>query len=274
MGIAMAHFKSLTLVLTASFVCSAAAHATPYWSDSFESGNFTKWSYIQGADMAQGGPGAQYVYVTTGTAAGMRAETGKYVAHFERPTTAVNYPHAKIYKEWTTIGKLDQFGRVEDPIFNGGNISATYIAWYYFPANYTVPADWVDIFFFKEQGYDKTGLFSQNPSWWVNVSSAATWQLGGREPYMFINNWGNHYVNYKPRVMPVPRGQWFQIRADLYQGDHIDWYVNGKLFDTSYNATWPVGRFYYNSNGWIFGVGHYGGYGTVYVDNVSVAPLP
>jgi hypothetical protein len=256
---------------TTSTSTSSLATTTVIWSDSFESGNFNNWSFVQGADTTQGGPGPQYVYVTTPAAAGVPAEDGKYIAHFERPTTAVNYPHAKIYKEWSTYGKLDQFGRKEDPIFNNGSVSASYSAWYYFPANYTVPGEWVNIFQFKEQGYSQQGVWSQNPSWWVNISSASTWNLGNRQPYLFINNEGNNYVNFKPKVMPVPLGRWFQIIAKLYQGQRIDWYVDGKLFDTSYNSTWPVGRFYYNSNGWIFGVGHYGGYGTFFVDNVQVS---
>jgi beta-glucanase (GH16 family) len=61
---------------------------------------------------------------------------------------------------------------------------------------------------------------------------------------LVANNWGNNYVNYHPNYVALPLGQWFEISANLYQGDRIEWYLNNKKFDTSYNATWPVGRFY------------------------------
>jgi hypothetical protein len=214
------------------------------------------------------------VYVGASGALGMAAQNGGYAAHFERPAGTTATPHAKIYKEWTTIGKLDQFRRREDPIFNGGNVTATYVAWYYFPANYTVLADWVNIFQFKEEGTDRNGVHSQNPSWWLNVGAAAAWHMGGMEPVLFANNWGNNYSNYHPRAVFLPRGRWFEVRANLYQGRRIDWYLDGRLFDSSLNATYPVGRSYYRSTGWVFGVGHYGGVGTVYVDNVQVMTAP
>jgi beta-glucanase (GH16 family) len=53
--------------------------------------------------------------------------------------------------------------------------------------------------------------------------------------------------------MPVPLGRWFEVRVHLYQGNRIEWYVNGSLFDTSYNSTYPVGRFYPVSTGWVMG---------------------
>src|SRR5690348_12572226 len=118
--------------------------ATLYWSDSFETGNFSKWSYVQGQDTSQGGPGPQYVYVTNYSAAGVPKQDGTYVAHFERPTSATQYPNAKVYKEWTVNKKKDQFGRIEDQMFNGGITTAIYTAWFYFPKNYTVSgSNWV-----------------------------------------------------------------------------------------------------------------------------------
>jgi hypothetical protein len=35
-----------------------------------------------------------------------------------------------------------------------------------------------------------------------------------------------------------------------------------------------VGRFFPQSTGWIFGVGHYSGQGVVYLDKVEVRQLP
>ncbi len=250
------------------------AYAHPViWNDNFSDG-FNGWSYVQGADPAQGGPGAQYVYVTTAFDANIPITVGRNVAHFERPASAISLPHAKVYKEWSATGKLDQFGRVEDKIFNNGNVSAIYSAQYYFPKNYTAVHEWVNIFQFKEEGLIKaTDTVSvQNPSWWVNVGPASSFGQNSETPMLFINNQGTHYP-YKPKMMPLPLGRLFTISANLYSGDRIDWYIDGVKFDTSYNATWPVGRFYAKSNTFIFGVGHYGGIGVVYIDNAGVATL-
>jgi hypothetical protein len=252
----------------------STAYANVYWWDGFESGNFSAWSEVQGQSTTLGGPGPQYVYVTTPAASGVPARQGSYFAHFQRPTSATAYPHAKIFKEWTAVGKKDQFGRVEGPIFNGGNVTAQYVAWYYFPSNYAcTTSEWTNIFQFKEEGYNSAGVMSQNPSWWLNVGWANSFNGGGTQCLLFVNYQGNTYTNYHPKTMPLPLGRWIEVRAYLYQGDHIDWYVNGHLFDTSYNSTWPVGRYYYRSTGWILGVGHYLGYGTVFIDQVQALSI-
>src|SRR4051812_28722437 len=112
--------KYVTLVITsiaASILgCATAQANSVYWSDSFESGDFSKWSYVQGTDTSQGGPGPQYVYTTTPTAAAVPARAGNHIAHFQNtPALFKTYPQAKIFKEWTAVGKMDQFRRVEDP---------------------------------------------------------------------------------------------------------------------------------------------------------------
>lgn len=241
------------------------------FADSFESGDFKAWSYAQGADPAQGGPGSKYCFVTSSDATKMLAHNNSdnHYAHFQRPAGLPNSPHAKVYKEWTTIGKKDQFGRIEDPIFNNGDVSALYSAWYYFPTDYIAGDDWVNIFQFKEQGQNAQGIFSQNPSWWVNVGSGNAWNMGPKG-FLFVNNQGNDYKNYSPILIPLPLGRWFQISALLTQGNAIDWYLDGKQIDMSHNSVYPVGRSYHTSNGWIFGVGHYGGVGAIYIDDVTV----
>jgi hypothetical protein len=257
----------------------APASAIVYWSNGdFSTGDFTQWSYAQGPDPTQGGPGPQYCYVTNQAKSGIAPHSGTYFAHFERPASATCCPHAKVYKEWSNVGKLDQWRRVEDPIFNNGNVSAIYSAWFYFPASYTIPADWVNIFQFKEMGFDRSGNAIQFPSWWVNVGQEASFAHGNvametSTPVLFVNYWGNNYVNFNPKLVPLPLGRWFQLNANLYQGDRIEWYIDGKRFDTSYNSTYPVGRFYPVSTGWILGVGHYGGIGTLYVGHVGVGSL-
>jgi hypothetical protein len=260
--------------------CFSAHATTIYWQDSFETGDFSGWSVVQGIDPAEGGPGPQYVYVTNQAQSGIPPQNGTYFAHFERPASAVNYPDAKIYKEWSNIPKRDWLGRQDAPIFDSGNVSGTYSAWFYFPVGYTVTSDWVNIFQFKEDGnMVKGGPAVQNPSWWLNVGPQTSFANGNPAletytPILFVNYWGNNYQNYHPATMPVPLGKWFNVTALLVSGNRIVWYIDGQLLDNSYNSTYPVGRFYYNSTGWVFGVGHYYGVGTDYVDHVVVSNLP
>ena len=194
------------------------------------------------------------------------------MAQFYRPTSAPNLQHAKIFKEWSNVGKKDQFGRVEEKLPDGGNPSGVYSAWFYLPKDYQVTSStWTNLFQFKEEGYIG-GVKHQDPSWWLNMSKASTWGQGGSEPVIFANHWQNDW-GYKPNSVKAPLGRWFEIKAALYENDRIDWYLDGVKFDTSKDSTWDVGRFYDQSNGWIFGVGHYDGYGKVWVDDAKVTTL-
>jgi Ca2+-binding RTX toxin-like protein len=239
------------------------------FSDSFEAGNFNKWSYVHAQDTRQGGPGSSTNFVATGKSLGISAHGGDDVAQFARPTSASSLPHAKIFKEWSGVGKRDQFGRVEDNL-PGGDPSGTYKAHFFLPSNYKYETrEWSNIFQFKEEGIEN-GKWTQNPSWWLNMSAASSWGAGGSEPVLFTNHWQNSW-GYKPEVVKAPLGRWFEVRAEVRDNNRIDWFVDGKKLSTSYDSDHPVGRSYDKSDGWIFGVGHYGGYGKLYVDDVSVS---
>jgi len=254
----------------------------PWSGAGFETGDFTEWSYVQGADPNQGGPGPQYVYVSTASAEGIPPHGGSWVAHFERPASAPAYPHAKVYKEWSVVGKEDQFGRVQERLPNDGNPSGIYRAWHYYPIDYQATSEWTNIFQFKEEGIIRDALcqqpnWCQLPSWWISTAPAAHFGVGGNEPILFVSHLHLDYSNFHPKWLLVPLGRWFEIRADLYEGIRIDWYVDGQLLDQSYNSEYPVGRFYDESIGWVFGVGHYQGIGKLWVDDASFtpfAPLP
>jgi hypothetical protein len=247
------------------------------FSDNFETGNFRNWSYVQGQSTGQGGPGSAYNYVTTGASLGIQAHSGEDVAQFYRPDSATNLPHAKVFKEWSNVGKHDQFGRVEEKLPDGGNPSGVYSAWYYLPKDYQFTSSkWTNLFQFKEEG-TLNGQWQQFPQWWLNMSSAKAWGVGGTEPVLFVNHWEQNYSNFKPTTIKAPLGRWFEVKAELHENDRIDWYIDGQKFDTSRDSTWDVGRAIREeggqSNGWIFGVGHYDGYGKVWVDDVKVTTL-
>ena len=262
----------LASLVPATGARSGAESRTLIWADSFESGDFRAWSFVQGADPKQGGPGPPHNFVATAVSLGIPAHDGKYVAQFERPVWATALPHAKVYKEWSNAGLRDQFGRLLTPLPDNNNPSASYSAWYYLPPTYRASAEWSNIFQFKEEGYIG-GVWHQDPDWWINIGPVSTWGAGGAEPVVFANHWKQNYDKFHPVVRPAPLGRWFEIRAELYEHDRIDWYLDGRKFDTSYDSTYPVGRFFDRSTGWIFGVGHYLGYGKLWVDDARVTGL-
>ena len=239
------------------------------FKDDFETGDFTKWSYIQGADTTQGGPGPQYNYVAPASSFGIQAHSGEDIAKFERPATATNLPHAKAFKEWSQIGKRDEFGRVEDKMPNDGNPSGTYKVWYYLPSDYQFTSrEWTALTQFKEEGIHN-GEWTQDPSWGISMSSAQAWgDPGGTKPVMFASYYQNPW-GYEPVKVDVPLGRWFEMRADLYENNRIEWFLDGQKFDTSYDSQHDVGRYYDQSQGWIYGIGHYLGYGKLYADDAS-----
>ncbi len=255
----------LAAIPTLLCACAGPSDAARF-EDGFESGDFRGWSFVQALDPRQG-PGQPGNRIGTAETLGVAPHSGRYAARFERPGWADERPHAKIYKEWSSIGKRDEFGRRIAPLPNGGDPSGTYRAWFLLPPDYEADRSWVNLFQFKEQGRHD-GSWRQDPSWWLNIAPASRWGGEGSRPVVFVNHWANDW-GYTPRTMPLPLGRWFEVRAELHEGDQIEWYVDGELLDVSRHETYPVGRFFERSEGWVFGVGHYYGIGHLYVDDVS-----
>lgn len=114
-------------------------------------------------------------------------------------------------------------------------------------------------------------------------------------------NWS--YAERRPAhtaAMRAPLGRWFEIRAEVHPGDRIDWFVDGHPFTTvtqaDIAATAPpdanpktrwsrgVGLSIPRGSGpaagagpsenFVFGVGHYGVPGRVWVDEAQFVPFP
>ena len=71
----------------------------------------------------------------------------------------------------------------------------------------------------------------------------------------------------------VPFGRWFELRADVHPGDRIDFYLDGRRFDTGRQAAYGVGLAPGDSS-WIFSPGWYLNTGTAYIDGVSFDRAP
>lgn len=272
---------------------------TLVWESNFETSvsgawisdlnDWYEWSFIQALDPDEG-PGATYNFVGAASSFGITAKEGTRVVHFERPVVTDPFPHSKCYKEWrsSAFSKTDAFGRSEDTLSNNGDPNGIYTTWLWYPASDTITyAEWTNVLQFKVQGRDASNVQSQDPTWWLNVSRSFIWYDGGanglpnnNEPVIFVNHWTSNFdVEPAPgtasnKAMLLPKGRWCQLRAELYELDRIDWYVDQQFLHSSPHATWPVGRMTVTPDVWIFGIGRYGGQGVMYFDKSGFRRFP
>lgn len=239
------------------------------WTGDFEGNDFRKWSW-----WGEGDPSYGDLSTPTASSESLPSVPGGLTRVGKMVVPSRDRPHAKVYKGWPFAAP----GELPD-------VSGTYRQAYYLPADYTVPdGTAVNIFQFKERQYNDGRPFS-DPLWWINLSTAS-WALaqdGARwvgdrppsddRPVFMLNYWGNDWSRQLV-FMAAPRGEWFEIRADLYQGDRIDFFVNDTLFDTASNEEYPVGPHQDDGDEWTFGTGNYTeNPSTLYLGGASYEPL-
>lgn len=270
----------LALAAVLAATSGALAQNAPYWKADWEEGPctdiscHTDWSFVQGENPAESDPSLNSVLSglqPTG-AGNVSAHGGQDFALFATTEAALNAgkPHSKVYKEWQFAGglaKTDAFGRPLQAVSPSG-IDGSYVAWFFIPANYQYTGhEWTNIFQFK---VTEQAPFKQDPIWWVNLIGRQT----DGALMLHVENAAPGMHNPANDVL-APKGRWFQIRADLYEGVGIDWYLDGTYWQTSSHTTWPVGR---DADGigtpqtFVFGVGHYGGVGRIAIDDASFTP--
>jgi hypothetical protein len=195
---------------------------------------------------------------------------GNRAARLEvRPEDALaDRTHAKLIRSWP----VDE-------------VSGSYRAWYYLPRDYTLRGrTWVNVMQFKEPY--RCADYCSDPSWWVVL-------VGGKRrdgvrpgaPVAEVERWNSEgRPRRAERRMPFPTGRWVELRADVRQGERIDFYVDGRRFDTALQSEYPVGPMHGSrSLEWAFGVGSYTGTsgdprryaanGPLYVDAISFRPF-
>lgn len=246
----------------------------PAFQSDFETGNFDEWTTVNEP--------AGTVFVGTADGEGIPTRAGgRFIAHFEvtEDQQEDGEIHSKVYKEWGTkepiLSRRNKRGEQYERL-PGDSAAGTYRAWYFVPTGYRADNKWVNIMQWKEH----YGEDDQDPQWWLQIGPAGAFgdttpgngpAPADDAPVLFVNHWENEDPDTAPRLWNTPTGRWFEVRAELYPGDRIDWYIDGRLFDSSRHETYPVGL-RERSTGWIFGVGHYGGIGRLYVDDVSFTP--
>ncbi len=244
--------------------------ARPTWQSSFERRGLAEWSWRDGGST---------VRVVDAVAAGVPPLAGAHVARFE--TTRAARPgapvHAKLYE---SFGR-DLGGPHARP---PADVSGSYRAWFFFPLGFRVPrGTWVNLFQFKEKYQARADRVS-DPLWWVQLGSASWTHPPGRArlavrsdaPVAFLNFFSNRW-RHPPRFVAVPLGRWVEIRADVRQGQRIDFFLGGEALGTARASEYPVSPFHGTaSREWIFGVGDYstGRNGPLFIDDAAVYPLP
>lgn len=241
------------------------------WSDGFESGDFRGWSWWgQGQESIWG-----HIAVVDPAAQGVPAAERSRIGRFETTQADIDAGrnHAKLYKAFST----GTGASVRPP----SNVSGTYRVRLYVPRTYRVPGEtWVNVLQFKEKYRRPEGAWS-DPLWWIQFGNGAFWHARGGPavshpdaPVAFMNRWQNPWSR-KPKLMAVPLDRWFELRAELRQGERIDFYLDGRPLDTALASEYPVSPFHGSASiEWIFGVGNYStaANGPLYADDASYTP--
>ncbi len=249
------------------------------WRASHEVGDFSEWTW-----WGDGDPGYTGLAVVDPSNEGIPAFRGR-AARFQLTADdiAAGRIHSKVYGDFHEGGG-------DRTNWSTSNVSGTYQASYYVPDNYSVTDDagdnkWVNIFQFKDQYWETTpgGAETSDPTWWIELGRASDYGVSASRvdaPVAIVKHWQDWEMHpekgYHPGTpVEVPRGRWFEIRAEVRQGDRIDFYVDGKLLNTGFASDYPVGNFHSGSFNWIFGVGHYStNPGYLYSDESSYTRSP
>jgi hypothetical protein len=193
---------------------------------------------------------------------------------------------AYLYKIWATGPPESRWNSAISDIpierIRRGQEAGTYRAWYFIPKstrrilqhNETGGFGWVNIFQFKHSNPNGKGRgrWAQPPQWWVNVRNSSAKHLT-----LCVSNWKRASFCERRglrgrRLPPVPFGRWFELRADVQPGKRIDFYLNGKRFDTGLQRDYPVGLRRGDSS-WVFSPGWYLNTGTAFIDDASFVPF-
>lgn len=224
----------------------------PIWSADFATGDFAQWSW-----WGQGDPSYGTISVLSAASAGLPTPAEAVGRNVGRMTVtaadaAQGRIHAKLYKGFAEGGRTP------------ADVSGTYRTWYYIPSSYAMPnGKSANIFQFKEKYNGHS-----DPLWWVQLATGS-WakSMGGArwvgpkparadQPVAMLNYWGNTWTR-QVTFQTVPLDRWFEIRAEVHQGDRIDFAIDGQRFDTARHTTYPVTPFRANSQELIFGAGNY-----------------
>jgi hypothetical protein len=185
---------------------------------------------------------------------------------------------AYLYKVWATgapeTGWSSDLTNRPLERMRSGQEAGSYRAWYFLPEstrltlqhNNDAGHGWVNIFQFKHSGpnLNGPGRWDQPPEWWVNIRNNDPERLT-----LAVSRWRDPAYGVRRGNTPaVPFGRWFELRADVFPGNRIDFYLDGRQFETAHAREHPVGLGPGDSS-WVFSPGWYLNTGTAYIDDVT-----
>jgi hypothetical protein len=148
--------------------------------------------------------------------------------------------HHKLYKLLTINnwpGGAEPAGFESNP---PTNVSARYITYMYMPSSgpniYSLQGHNFGILTAFKQSIETSGGFFQDPTWWVSVDNFdGPYPLTLRLACAGLTHSGPGYnfANYMDR--------WVKYEYRVYQGDRVEWYMDGVLKDTGLHSTKWVG---------------------------------
>jgi len=155
------------------------------------------------------------------------------------------------------------------------DVGGTYRASFWLPRRTSLDYDGsVNAFQFKDQAWSSAAKTSEDSTatWEVSFRSAAMMRIGGVRPdapVAYVRH-GGEGTNPPGRYIALPLERWFELRAELYPGNRIEYYLDGRLLRTGTDTEHPVGHYRPNSFNWIFGIGWFSSSpGMMYADDVS-----
>jgi hypothetical protein len=259
---------------------------TNAWDFEGPGSGLADWDVLQVAELRNG-----QTRVVAPAAHGVPRRPGGTNAHVLRASVnrrqrAAGAYAAYLYKVWAVAapetGWTGNLGHPFERILPGEE-GGTYRAWYFLPRstrrvlrhNNHGRYGWVNIFQFKHSNPNGggPGRWEQPPQWWINIRNNNPDRLA-----LCVSHWRRPAFCQRrglrsSHLPPVPFGRWFQLRADVHPGQRIDFYLDGRRFDTGRQADYGVGLAPGDSS-WVFSPGWYLNTGTAYIDDVRFDRAP
>jgi len=227
------------------------------WGSAFEGSGFGEWSWWGQGDSSY--TGLSTVDPADRGIPRLNGRSGRF--QVTDSDAAAGRIHSKLYKYFHS-GSGDRVN------WRPTNVSGSYRAWYYLPTDYSVrPGKWVTPFQFKDQYWytQRGGSEHSDPTWYLAFKNASDYGVSASRPdapVAIVQHWKDWERGYRDYIypgqrVPVPLGRWFEIRAEVYQGDRVEFYMDGKLVNVGRHSDYPVGNHHSLSFNWIFGIGNY-----------------
>jgi Big-like domain-containing protein len=259
---------------------------TTAWSSGFDASTwYSEWDGVNPTNyQPQFWPQSSPIGPIDPASEGVAPSHGKVMRFpMTQPDVDAGRVHSKLFKTWNINGPSNGWPGL------GGDVSGIYSARAFWPSSRSISCSanaTALMMGFKETAkhgsiQDSTYWMTVVPTCWAANFNNAHWvrpkPTDPNAPVVFFRWWNhgqgsNDAARSEIYVMPLPRGRWFDMRAELHDHAYLDWYVDGEFLGRGQDAVYPVGPQYGRApeDRWQFEIGNYGrALGTTYFDDVS-----